>query len=201
MSLCATGIPVSGPPSPRPIRSSARRACARLFSGSTVMKAFSVPCARSIRSRYARVSSTLETSFAARAAPSSLRVAVGVRKGKARLLNDFRNEVQVCFNLGGDRLEGQVPIDLGARVLPEVQGQVPRVGHRLDAAGVSGLQLLDEADDAVQLRLYRRRLRVGDLDPGEVGDAPDVVQAQRHCGPCVIFDVEQRLRSRYYSRA
>src|SRR4051812_5573604 len=38
-SLCATGIPVSGPASPRAMRSSAALACARLFVASSVMNA------------------------------------------------------------------------------------------------------------------------------------------------------------------
>ena len=75
MSLCATGMPVSGPASPAfPLparRSSATRACARLTSSSTVMKAFSLPLSPLIRSRKRRVSSTDEIFLAARAADSS----------------------------------------------------------------------------------------------------------------------------------
>ena len=41
MSFCASGMPVSGPASPRARRSSAARAWARLFSASTLMKALS----------------------------------------------------------------------------------------------------------------------------------------------------------------
>jgi hypothetical protein len=74
-----------------------------------------------------------------------------------------------------------VLVRLGDRIVPQPEHHVPRVGHRLDAAGVRGLQLLDQPEDAVQLGLHRCDLGVGDLDPGEAGDAANVVQAERHC--------------------
>ncbi len=60
-SLWAIGMPVRGAASPRPSRASAARAWARLRSASTVMKAFSFPSRRAMRSRKACVSSTLES--------------------------------------------------------------------------------------------------------------------------------------------
>jgi len=78
MSLCATGIPVSGFASPFAIRSSAARACARLFSASTVMNALSAPFSLEVRSRKSWVSSALEIFFCASAADSSLREALSM---------------------------------------------------------------------------------------------------------------------------
>ena len=79
MSLCATGMPSSGPvASPCARRSSARLASASARASSTVMKAFSAPSPlskRPIRPRYSWVSSTEEIFFACRAAESCESVA------------------------------------------------------------------------------------------------------------------------------
>ena len=74
MSLCASGTPVSGPPSPRAMRASARRASASARSPVTVTKALSAGLARSIRSRKWRVTSTLEYSRALSPRPISVAV-------------------------------------------------------------------------------------------------------------------------------
>src|SRR2546421_2100206 len=58
MSLCATGMPVRGCVAPWAMRSSAARACERLFSASTVMNALSEPFNFATRPRKSRVSST-----------------------------------------------------------------------------------------------------------------------------------------------
>jgi hypothetical protein len=50
MSLCAIGMPISGPSSPLPIAPSAARASASARSASTVMNALSFPSS----ARYAR---------------------------------------------------------------------------------------------------------------------------------------------------
>ena len=68
MSLCASGTPVSGPPSPRAMRASARRASSSARSPVIVTNALSAAFARSMRSRKWRVTSTLEYSRAARPA-------------------------------------------------------------------------------------------------------------------------------------
>ena len=52
------------------------------------------------------------------------------------------------------------------------------MGHRLDAGGVHGAHLFDEAEDAVELLLQRSNLRVRNFDPGEVGDAADFIEGQ-----------------------
>ena len=65
MSLCAIGMPVSGPASPaRDALVRAARAAPGARASSTVMKAFSSPFSRAMRSRNCCVSSTLETFFA-----------------------------------------------------------------------------------------------------------------------------------------
>src|ERR1041384_1628234 len=98
MSLCAIGIPVSGPASPLARRSSARRAAARLrsLSSSVEMNALSSRLSLAIRSRQARVSSTEEIFLAARAGGSS---GTG---DKRRLLKDLGHEVQPPFHGGGN---------------------------------------------------------------------------------------------------
>jgi hypothetical protein len=60
-----------------------------------------------------------------------------------------------------------VPVGIRDRV-SRATSRRPRVVHGLDAPGVRRLQLLDETDDPVQLRLHRGSFRVSDLDPGEV---------------------------------
>src|SRR5262245_20881409 len=129
MSLCARGIPVRGPASPRAMRWSAARACARLRSGSTVMNALRLPCAAAMRSRHARVSSTLETRFWARSAASALRLALSINPGKrldhggrapscspyssSQSLDNLGNEIEVGLNLRRDRLKQGVLVGLG----------------------------------------------------------------------------------------
>src|SRR3989440_171060 len=58
MSLCATGMPVRGCVAPWAMRSSAARACERLFSASTVMNALSEPFNFATRPRKSRIGST-----------------------------------------------------------------------------------------------------------------------------------------------
>src|SRR5688572_19744665 len=87
MSLCAMGMPVSGPASPFARRSSARFAASMLISSSTVMKALSSRYL-SILSRWARVNSTAETFFADKAAESSVTLALST------LLENFGHEIE-----------------------------------------------------------------------------------------------------------
>src|SRR6185503_21331081 len=82
MSLCAIGMPVSGPAAPRAHKASACFARSSACDGSTLMKAFSASPYRSMRCRQARVSSTDEIFLAASAAPSSPSVAL------SKLLDD-----------------------------------------------------------------------------------------------------------------
>ena len=78
-SLCAMGMPVSGPARPAARAASAAAACASAPARSTVMKALSAPCARSIRSSREVVSSTDDSFFAARAEDSSAMDRRGMR--------------------------------------------------------------------------------------------------------------------------
>src|SRR4051812_14336981 len=100
MSLCAIGIPVSGPALPLARCSSARRAAARLvsLSSSFEMNALISGLSFRIRSRQARVSSTEEIFLAASAAESSVTVEL------SRLLNDFGDEIQAPFHGRGNGL-------------------------------------------------------------------------------------------------
>src|SRR5947207_15904890 len=98
MSLCAIGMPVSGPASPFARRTSARRASERLRAASTVMKAFSSPLSCAMRSRQSCVSSTDESFLAASAAESSESVAF------SKLLDRLAEEIQAGLDHRRDRL-------------------------------------------------------------------------------------------------
>src|ERR1700687_4338879 len=106
-SLCAMGIPVSCAARPRAMRSSAARACARLFSRSTVMNALSFGFSRSMRSRYERVSSTLETLRAASEAASCL------MDSPATSLDHFGNQIDPVLHGRGERLENLALVRFG----------------------------------------------------------------------------------------
>src|SRR5882672_10883140 len=93
MSLCAMGIPVSGSASPRARRASARSAAASASDASTLMKLFSSPLCREMRSRQARVNSTDDSFFAASALESSRIEAL------SKLLDDLGHEVQPILHL------------------------------------------------------------------------------------------------------
>ena len=72
-----------------------------------------------------------------------------------------------------------MPIGFGDRVVAQRQRDVLRVRHRHDAGGVDGVQLVDHAEDRVELRRARRRASRGvDLDAREVRDALDVVDGE-----------------------
>src|SRR5882672_1250928 len=113
MSLCAMGMPVSGPASPRARRSSARRADSRASDSSTSMKAFSWLLKRPMRSRHWRVSSTEESFLAARAAESSLSVALST------LLDHLGHEVQAVVDRRGDGLIKLARVGLAPLVRPQ----------------------------------------------------------------------------------
>src|SRR5262249_26499262 len=176
MSLCAIGIPVSGPASPRARCSSDRRAAARLLSlsSSVEMKALSSRLSLAIRSRQARVSSTEEIFLAARAAESSVTVEL------RRLLNDFGDEVQPPFLGRGNGLVRFPPVCLpdfvGAQPLDDVEG----VGHRLDPGCVHGLDLSRHLEDAVQAAALLGGLAGLQSDAGEPREAADLVVRERH---------------------
>src|SRR5687768_482133 len=173
MSLSATGMPASGPASPRARIESAARAWPRLRSLSTVMNAFSSGFSFPTRSRNAPVSSTEEMRFAARAAESSASVA------SSTLLDHLRHEVQVVLHRRGDGLINRVPVLLGDFVAAQPLHYVNGMRHRLDAGGVDRAQLLHEGEDPVQPRQHRLGLLGPDRDAGQPGDAADLVVGKR----------------------
>src|SRR3989338_599672 len=179
MSLCATGMPVSGCASPEASRSSAARACSRLFSASRVMKALRRAFSSPMRARNSCVSSTLEIFLAPSAPESSVREALSIdaRVRESRIpfpsLDDLGNQIQVTLRSRGDRLKIAVPILFGDAILAQARRQVLRMGHRLDAFGVDRLHGFDQFEYVVQLALGRPGLAFAQLDAGEVGDAPD----------------------------
>src|SRR5437870_475281 len=153
MSLCATGMPVSGPASPAfPLparRASARSAAASACGASAVIKAFSSPLWRSMRPRQARVSSTEDSFFAASAAESSRSVAL------SKLLDHLGHEVQSILDRRGDGLIKLALIGLAHLVRPQTLNHINRMGHRLDAGGVNCAHLVDQAEHPVQAIEHR----------------------------------------------
>ena len=69
---------------------------------------------------------------------------------------------------------------VGHHVLAHLQRHLRRAGQRLDAVDIHLVQLLDPAQDAVQLGLQRGQLRILDMDAGERGDAADGRGIERH---------------------
>src|SRR3989440_11248977 len=180
MSLCATGMPVSGPPSRFAMRASAARAPARLTFSSTVMKALSSPSRCAMRSKQSRVSSTAEIFLAARAAPSSARLWLST------LLNHFRYQVQGVVDRRRERLVKRVPVGLGDLVRAQSLDQLERMRHWNYAGGIDPAHLVDQAEDTIQARMQRCRLLRPDGDAGKPCDAADLVVGKRHenCGEC-----------------
>ena len=84
----------------------------------------------------------------------------------------------------GDRLILGVPVGLGHLVGPEplARGQtsVERVRHRLDAAGVHGLKLVDQLENAVEPGTHPVCFRGTHGDARKPGDALDLVRGERH---------------------
>src|SRR4026209_1796959 len=173
MSLCATGIPASGPPSPLARRSSARRAASRLCEGSTVMNALRSRCA-SMRARQSCVSSRAEIFLAASAAESSVTVEL------SKLLNDLGDEVQALFHRGGDGLVQPALVALGDLVGAQPLNQVQRVGHRFDPGGVDRLDLADQLEYPGHAAGHLPGFAWLEGDPGEAREAADLVVGKRH---------------------
>src|SRR3954469_2666995 len=174
MSLCAIGMPVSGPASVRASRSSARRAAESAWSSSKEMKAFSCVLSRPMRSRQARVSSTEESFFAASRPESSRSVEFST------LLEHLRHEVQPVLNRGGDRLIWVALIRLAHLVRPQSLTEVDGVGHRLDALRIDAAHLIDQAEDPVKAIEDRMGFFRLDLDASEPRKPANVVGGKRH---------------------
>jgi len=158
------------------MRSSAARACARLFSASTVMKALSEPFSFSTRSRKSRVSSTLEISFA-RARPKLFERGVqhGIQDSGPTFLPPTLRLVWSAIRSPSepDRVPApsQAPaigiaplVSLGHDVFAQAQFEVLSMRHRLDTLGVDLPHPPDQLEDVVQLRLYGPGFRVAHAD-------------------------------------
>ena len=191
------GIPVSGCASPWAMRESAARACSRLRSGSSVMKAFSSGLSLCARSRNNRVSSALEIrtggqrpgEFGEGGVYHSLLDAgargcegpVADARRAARLLDYFRHQVEPRLDLRCDATEtaraGRASDTVSSRSRKLTSwawdiGSTPRVS--------ADLHLLDQSEDARQLTEHLLSLGVRDGDAREQGDALDVVQGEGH---------------------
>src|SRR5438552_716289 len=160
-------MPVSGPAAPPAMRSSAARAIASDFSASTVMNALRLALKRAMRARCARVSSTEESSrFARRAA--RLRMVSACTS-----LDHFWNQVQAVLGRRRDGLVERALVAVGDDVLAQALACVLWMRHRLDAACVDRLHLVDQREDGVQLAAQMLDLVVRELDAREPRDAPD----------------------------
>src|SRR5262249_35011868 len=161
-------MPVSASAPPAARRASACFACASAPASSTVMKAFSAPFSRPMRSRQARVSSTEETFLALRATDSSVSVAL------SKLLDDLRQEIEVVRHGRGDGLITLVLVGLGdavlAQPLPWGETRLARVRHRLDAGRVDGAHLVDQSEDPVEALEHVAGLFRRDRDSGQPGN-------------------------------
>jgi hypothetical protein len=60
--------------------------------------------------------------------------------------------------------------------------RVQGMGHRLDAPGIDGLELVDQAEYLVQSLRDAARVLRGDVDAGKAGDALQLVGGQGHAG-------------------
>src|ERR1043165_8797622 len=169
MSLKPTGTPSNAPFSPCARRSSARFACARLRSSSTLMKAFSSPFRRWMRPRNSRVSSTDETFFASSAPASSSRVEL------SKLLDHFRHEVEVGLHRRGDGLIKPVLVAFRDFVLTQALAELLGVRHRLDPRDVDRTHLVDEREHAVQALEDLRGVFCRDRNAGPRGNPAHVV--------------------------
>src|SRR3989304_5538590 len=190
MSFWAMGMPVSMPASPFAILASAARAWASERSGSTVIKAF-----RSLyllmRSRKARVSSTLEISFRRRAAERAATVlsnmAGVLTSGGGKLLYDLGHQVQAGLDRRRDFLELLALVGFGDRVRAQPQACLVGVGHGRDTRGIHGVHLLDQAEDAGQGFGVGVGLRLGDVQTRKMRDFAYLLAVKGHGNVVCIF--------------
>src|SRR5213079_1593154 len=116
----------------------------------------SSPLSCAMRSRQSCVSSTDESFLAASAAESSESVAL------SKLLDHLGDEVQAVLDRRRDRLINLRLAGLGHPVgtqpLPAGQVSLEGVRHRLDAAGIHGAHLSDQAKHPVEALERRNRV-------------------------------------------
>src|SRR5688572_14148674 len=105
-------------------------------------------CAR-IRSRKARVTSTLDTLRAASASDRAFSVRSCITPPD--LVDYLRDQVQAVLDARRNRLEQLVLVGFRDAILTQPQGDVARVGHRLDTAHVDRAHLFDHPEDALEL--------------------------------------------------
>src|SRR5512143_344727 len=171
-SLCAIGMPQSGPAAPSASAASAALAAASAPSASTVTKALSAGLCRAIRPSASCVSSTDDARFAWSARDSAAMVSVTPRP--PRLFDHLGHEVEAVLDRRGDALVENVGVGFGDAILAQRQHHVLRVRHRHDARGVHRPEFVDQSEDGVELAPDVVGLCLVDLDPSEMSDAEDV---------------------------
>src|SRR5690606_8291125 len=189
-SLWAMGMPVSGAARPSARAASAARAWASVRSASTCRKAFSSWRAAMASSALC-ASSVAETRRSSKALRSSAMLANSVCRGNVMgLLDDLGHQEKAVLDGGGvgqKRVARCLRGRFGDLVLAQAQGHVldggDGVGERFHALGVHGLQLFDQAEDAVEVFEDSLLDVACELQPGQPRDARDVVFGKRH-GRC-----------------
>src|SRR5438552_5163889 len=169
MSLQAHGTPVSSGASPARNRASAAFACSRACSGARCSHALN-GSARAT-SRNASASSSAETSRARRRWAASPTVRGSSRIGP--LLEARLHAEEITLAVGRLR-EHDLDREARARLVltHHVLERKDRRARR-DRRGVDILQLLDRAEDHLQLTGEAVELLVGERDAGEAGDVLD----------------------------
>ena len=129
-----------------------------------------------MRARQACVSSTEEIFLAASAAESSVTVEF------SKLLDDLGNEVQAVFDRRSDGPIQLALVAFGNLIRTQPLDDVEGMRHGFYASGVDRLDLADEFQDPVQALADLPGFAGLESDPGEAGEAADLVVGKRHSG-------------------
>src|SRR5262245_59801228 len=175
-SLIASGTPSSGRSgSPRRNRSSARSAWARAVAAVTVRYAPSVSLNRAMRSRYPSTSARAVTRPSRRAFTVSWMVSP-VQSVTGSLLQDARHPELPVLLVGGVLEHGVRRIGRPDLVVPHHVDEREDMRGGLDAGRVHPAQLLDVAEDLVELAPHPLLLVSVEGEPGEARDVLDLGQ-------------------------
>jgi flagellar motor switch/type III secretory pathway protein FliN len=84
------------------------------------------------------------------------------------------DEIEAGFDFWRNSLIRRTAIDFHHSILTQTLAEILSVSHRLDAAGIDRLHLLDQLEDTVEMALGTKRLGVADLNTSEMGDTLDL---------------------------
>ena len=210
-----SGMPSSGPASPLAIFPSLALACASAFSGVSTMKALR-PFAFDMASTIAWVSSTAENVLAARPSRASRERQAGqIGHCHAALVHRFggvRSDYSITFGTtkkpssraGALARTFVHDIAVGDDVGAFLHAHRQNRGHRLDAFDIDGVQLLDEAQDGVDLILqigrFLPRSRGCARDGRCAAPSPDRPTCRTPCWMRTASTAAYKVSSLYRSR-